>query len=279
MASLNDVPKFDKLISPTVRALKALGGSATNDEIHDKIVELMGLPQGIVEIPYKFSGTLLRYRLHWARTYLKKVGAVENAKRGFWTLNPKGRDMSESDIGDIPRDVRAMDRLLRPEASKQEVDAGDIADDGEIDWMGILLNVLKKMPSDGFERLCQRILRESGFTKVEVTGRSGDGGIDGNGVLRVQLVSFQCKRWKDVVGPAVVRDFRGAMVGRADKGLIMTTGRFSVEARREAIRDGAPAIDLLDGDELCQLLKGLGIGVKVIQVEQIEIEEAFFSDI
>jgi restriction system protein len=139
------------------------------------------------------------------------------------------------------------------------------------------------MKDDAFERLCQRVLRESGFVKVEVTRRSGDGGIDGIGVLRVNLVSFhvvfQSKRWKDTVGPGVVRDFRGAMVGRADKGLIITTGTFTADARREATRDGAPAIDLIDGDALCSLLKDLKLGVRVRLVEEVEIDPAFFGTI
>ena len=139
------------------------------------------------------------------------------------------------------------------------------------------------MKADGFERLAQRLLRESGFTRVEVTGRSGDGGIDGKGILRVNLVSFhvlfQCKRWKGSVGPAVVRDFRGAMVGRADKGLVITTGTFTAEARREATRDGAPAIDLVDGDLLCQLLKDLKLGIRIRLVEEVEVDPAFFSSI
>jgi restriction system protein len=126
-------------------------------------------------------------------------------------------------------------------------------------------------------------LRESGFTRVEVSGRSGDGGIDGIGVLRVNLgsfhVLFQCERWKGSVGANVVRDFRGAMVGRADKGLIITTGTFTANARREATRDGAPAIDLVDGEAVCGLLKDLKLGVTVKFVEEVQVEPKFFSSI
>lgn len=129
----------------------------------------------------------------------------------------------------------------------------------ELSWKEKLLDVILSLESNAFERLCQRLLRESGFTKVEVTGKSGDGGIDGVGVLRVNLLSFhvlfQSKRFRGSVGASVIRDFRGAMVGRADKGLVLTTGNFTADARREATRDGAPAIDLIDGDALCDLLK------------------------
>ena len=73
------------------------------------------------------------------------------------------------------------------------------------------------------------MLRKSGFTQVDVTGRSGDGGIDGIGIMRLGgflsfRVLFQCKRYKGSVGAGTVRDFRGAMIGRTDKGLIVTTG-------------------------------------------------------
>ena len=139
------------------------------------------------------------------------------------------------------------------------------------------------MDANAFERLCQRLLRESGFIKVEITGRSGDGGIDGVGVLRLNLLSFhvlfQCKKWKGSVGAPIVRDFRGAMVGRADKGLILTTGNFTADARREATRDGAPAIDLVDGDSLCDLLKTTKIGVSIALIEKILIDEAAFATI
>jgi restriction system protein len=137
-------------------------------------------------------------------------------------------------------------------------------------------------PAD-FEKLCQRLLRESGFIRVEVTGKTGDGGIDGTGVLRMNLLSFhvlfQCKRFKGSVGSSVVRDFRGAMVGRADKGLILTTGNFTSEARKEASRDGAPAIDLIDGNDLCDLLKALRLGVSVTTVENVAVDRNWFASL
>jgi len=284
MATLGDIPKYDELMAPTVEALKQLGGSASNDEIHDKVVELMRLRGDVVEFAHDDSGsvTRLRYRMNWARSYLKKVGAVDNTQRGVWTLTAKGREMTEAEIAEVPRIVRQMDRGRKMEReAPAEPDFEELED--ELVWNEQLLTVLLAMAPDAFERLCQRILREAGFTKVEVTGRSGDGGIDGNGVLRVNLISFQvifqCKRYKDSVGSNVIRDFRGAMVGRADKGLVMTTGRFTADARKEAIRDGAPAIDLVDGDDLCELLKNLRIGVKVKMVEEVEIDETVFAAI
>ncbi len=152
----------------------------------------------------------------------------------------------------------------------------------EIPWQDRLLKCLLKMKPAAFERLCQKILKDSGFINVDVTGRNGDGGIDGIGVLRLNLLSFhvffQCKRWKGSVGASVIRDFRGAMVGRADKGLVMTTGMFTTDARKEATRDGAPAIDLVDGETLCELLKGLKIGVSIQKVEHVLVEQHVFLE-
>lgn len=139
------------------------------------------------------------------------------------------------------------------------------------------------MSPDAFERLAQRLLREAGFVKVEVTGRSGDGGIDGIGVLRVNLLSFQvlfqCKRYQGSVGSGAVRDFRGAMVGRSDKGLIITTGTFSGDAKKEATRDGAPPIELIEGDSLCDLLKGLKLGVATEMVERVIVDAEWFAKV
>lgn len=148
-------------------------------------------------------------------------------------------------------------------------------------WHGYLLNVLKEMPPAAFERLCQQMLRESGFVKVQVIGKSGDGGIDGIGVLQMALLSFQvffqCKRYQGSVGASAIRDFRGAMVGRTDKGLFITTGTFTSAARLEATRDGAPVLDLIDGEALCEQLKQCNLGVTTRMVEEVTVDPEWFA--
>jgi restriction system protein len=141
------------------------------------------------------------------------------------------------------------------------------------------------MDPGAFEHLAKRLLRAAGFINASVTGGSGDGGIDGVGVYRLSLVSFpvyfQCKRYKGTVGPDKVRDFRGAMAGRGDKGLLITTGNFTAEATKEATRDGAPPIDLIDGERLCDLLKEHQLGVETTQrtIEDIAIHAEFFQNL
>jgi restriction system protein len=270
------VPQYNEFFWPVVQALKETGGSASIAEMYERVVADMRLSEEVLAVPHGDGTTSeVEYRLAWARTYLKKVGAVDNSERGIWALTGKGRAFTEKDAAQVVRQVRSQ-LTKRGERKSAPVEAAETkADETDISWKEKLLGVLKSMAPDSFERLSQRILRESGFTKVEVQGRSGDGGIDGAGVLRMNLVSFhllfQCKRWKDAVSASVIRDFRGAMVGRADKGLIITTGRFTSDAQREAVRDGAPAIDLVDGETLCDLLKGLRLGVEVRSVEIVEI--------
>jgi restriction system protein len=285
--SSSKVPKYHQLIYPTLKALKALGGSGTNEEILDKVCELEQFPAEIEQVPHSDNRqTEINYRLAWARTYLKRVGAVDNSQHGIWTLTEKGASLTPDDCKKIPAEVRKMVAADRKNKSvdKTSVEDGDTDTPGDgINWRDTLLAVLFKVKPDAFERLAQRILREAGFTKVEVTGKSGDGGIDGIGILRVNLVSFtvlfQCKRYKAGVGASDIRDFRGAMMGRCDKGLFIATGTFSSDARKEATRDGAPAIDLIDGEALCDLLKSLKLGVTVALVEEVSVQTDWFSQL
>ena len=154
----------------------------------------------------------------------------------------------------------------------------------EVPWQDNLLSILYAISPNAFERLTQRLLRESGFTQVEVTGKVGDGGIDGKGIVKINgflsfHIIFQCKRYKGSVSASQIRDFRGAMQGRADKGLVITTGNFTRDAIKEATRDGAPPIDLIDGELLCEKLKEMQLGVQIKQVEIIEVDKEWFDKI
>jgi restriction system protein len=279
MPDKSDLPSFEKYFPPTVQSMKQRGGSTTIEELEEDVAKIMKLPESILGIPHK-TGTRsqFQYELAWVRTYLKKAGLAENSARGVWALTDAGEKISDKELLLIPKKVRWL-KKAKDQQPQSHVDEEEI----EPDWQEQTLSALAAMKPDAFERLCQRILRESGFTRVEVSGRSGDGGIDGIGVLRINLVSFhvffQCKRWKGSVGASVVRDFRGAMVGRADKGLIITTSTFTTDARREATRDGAPAIDLVDGEAICALLKELELGVIVKHVEEVHVDPKFFSSI
>ncbi len=288
----DQIPSYPTLFEATFAALRALGGSASNEELLDQVIQDLALPASVIEVPHGSSGmSEIEYRLAWARTYLKNAGLVLNSGRGVWAFTPlgsrtdtiEGRDIVKRAREATPRKARSGNKSVNGDDPDRPPEPGSSrVGDSPVDWRSALREVLLSLTPSKFERLCQRLLRESGFTQVEVTGRSGDGGIDGHGIVRIHgllsfPVLFQCKRWKGTVPPTMVRDFRGAMVGRADKGLILTTGRFSVEARREATRDGAPPIDLVDGEQLVEKLRELSLGVLTRTVEVSDVDRAFFD--
>lgn len=283
MTSPTTVPSFEAFMQPIIDRLKAHGRSLSNAEMLEDIAAHMGLTDEQMGLRHgKWNQLVVEQRLGFARSWLKLGGAVTNSQRGVWTLTPLGAAMTPEEIAAIQKKVqRDYVRKAKPDAS--DGTPLELIEEAHLggDWKDRLMASLLAMEPAAFERLCQRLLREFGFIKVEVTGKSGDGGIDGTGVLRVNLLSFhvlfQCKRYSGSVGAGAVRDFRGAMVGRTDKGLIITTGAFTADARREATRDGAPAIDLVDGDTLCDLLKDRRLGVTVEMVEQVTVDEAAFA--
>ena len=289
---MNQLPTYDRLMNPALQALRELGGSGSTDEIYQRVAENLKLPESVLSVPHDpetSNQTEVQYRLAWARTYLKKFGFLESPQRGLWSLTKKAESSPEVDAKEVQRFVRELDRKQReakPSAKQgNEVDAESEKPEEAKAWRSSLHALLTKALSPAaFERLIQRVLRESGFIQVEVTGRTGDGGIDGKGIARIHgfmsfHVVFQCKRWQGVVGSGEIRDFRGAMVGRADKGLFITTGTFSRDAIKEATRDGAPPIDLVDGDLLADKLKELGLGVTTAMIESVSVDAVWFGSI
>jgi restriction system protein len=273
-------PKYSDYINPVLDTLKRLGGSARPSEVCPAIAKDLSLPDSILEERLANGVSRFENQVHWARFYLVKAGYIDSSRRGVWSLTEKGRAasrLSEADIRDMVRHVQ--ETTARPESSVvlplAPATGTSALEPEELPVPGLpdgtyreqLLATMKSLSPGGFERLCQRLLRESGFEEVVVTGRAGDGGIDGHGVLELNpfvsfRVFFQCKRYEGSVGPGIVRDFRGAMMGRADKGLILTTGTFSTEARREAVRDGVPPIEVVDGERLLEMFEKLELGLK-----------------
>lgn len=285
------MPNQLELMRPTVEALRELGGSGSILEITEVVIKRMNVPDDVAqELQGSGPQTKLEHRLGWARTRLKHAGLVDNSSRGVWTLTPKGARLDSNDPEAVSRVYSEYRRRKRRsgsegstsqngEASEYQPDAQDTED-----WRQELLAVVQAIPPDAFERLCQRLLRESGFTEVKVTGKSGDGGIDVEGMFRfADLIGFavkiQCKRYKGSVGPSLVRDFRGGVVGRDARGLLITTGNFTRDAVKEAARPGAMPIDLIDGNQLVEKLKHLELGVKTEMVEQVVIDEDWFQSI
>jgi restriction system protein len=285
-------PEFVQYFWPVIEALRSLGGSGRPSEVRNRVAERLNVPdQKRTEMTAK-GAPRFDNMVSWARFYLAKAGYLDASQRGVWRLTEEGRSinsMAPADALTLFSQVHATFADAKPPAKRPTGSAGkddEIAalpdeSDVQVSHRAILLKVLLDLPAAGFERLCQRLLRESGFEQVVVTGRSSDGGIDGHGVLQVNpfvsfKVLFQCKRYAGSVSPSQVRDFRGAMMGRADKGIIVTTGTFTAEAQKEALRDGVPPIELVNGEKLMDLFENLELGLKPRKT--YDVDHHFFDE-
>lgn len=278
-------PQFTRFFKPILEVLKEIGDSGTAAEVIDQVIEKMGIPESEQAVTLKNGQSRVRNQVQWARLYLVRSGYLDSSRRGVWSLTEKGLsvDTKAFDVLGIFREVQKVFAEEKKLKDRTEPFV-DQTNDDEIetqDYRTKLLDLIKSLPADGFERLSQRLLRESGFQQVVVTGKTGDGGIDGVGILQVNPfvsfnVLFQCKRYQGAVTPSHVRDFRGAMMGRADKGIIVTTGTFTLEAKKEARRDGVPPIELVDGEALVQMFERLELGL--VPRTAYDVDEKFFED-
>jgi restriction system protein len=277
--------QFVRYFGPVLDALRSLGDSGKPGEVAERVALDLKLPDELLNEILPSGEPRYRNQVQWARLYLVKAGLIDSSRHGVWTLTERGRDARL----DLDQSYTLYRELLRSFKEKPEEPLGgptqpvDAAPPDLVEpaYKTKLLETIQSLSPSGFERLSQRILREAGFTQVEVTGRPSDGGIDGSGTLPLNAfvsikVLFQCKRYRGSVSPSQIRDFRGAMQGRADKGIVITTGSFTTEARREASRDGVSAIELIDGGRLVEMLETLQLGL--IPRQTFDVDERFFDD-
>ena len=281
--------EFVRWFGPLLQALRDLGGSASPREAIDRIAELEVVSDALRNEVLKSGQERFANQVRWARQYLVWEGFIDSGRRGVWSLTLAGKNvvLSPEEARHIfLRQVQRQAKLRKPagEVGSQLVQNEEApADTPQADQDSSLqgfLGVVKSLSPSGFERLCMRLLREAGFERVQVTGRSNDGGIDGVGVLQLNdlmsfNVVFQCKKWEQSVPPKEIRDLRGAMDGRADKGIFLTTSTYSSNARAEAERPGAVPIELVDGEKLFEMFKRYELGLKPRTVYDIDV--SFFE--
>lgn len=279
------IPEYATLIDVTFKSLKMLGGSGKNKEIEAKAIELLDLNETALSMLHVNSSLPeINYRLAWARTLLKNYGAIENSSRAVWNITTKFSNIEAVDGNYIERNCKNVSLINNKNSTKEQQmeEAGVDVPEEVKPWRSKLYNVLINMNAYAFERLAQRLLRECGFDDVCVTKKSGDGGIDGTGKLKINgifsfNVAFQCKRYKGTVGASEIRDFRGSLTAGIEKGVFITTGSFTKQAIEEASNIGKQQIDLIDGEDFITKLAEFGIGVK--EVKDYEIDEEYFSNI
>ena len=261
--------EFVRWFGPLLDALRDLGGSASPREAVDRIAETERVPSELLNAALKSGQSRFYNQVHWARQYLVWGGLIDSGKRGVWSLTPLGRDTRldaaasrQLFLQQVKRhaDLRKQADGGASQAATPDDTPADTPQSDQDATLEMFLRVVRGLSPKGFEQVCMRLLREAGFERVQITGRSNDGGVDGVGVLQVNdLVSFnvvfQCKKWDQAVPPKEVRDLRGAMDGRAEKGIFLTTSAFSTNARAEAERPGAAPIELVDGVKLFEMFK------------------------
>jgi restriction system protein len=285
--------RFAHYLNPVLDALRDLGGSARPREVYDWVAKHLNVSDAKRSEANKSGESRFENDVAWARFYLVRSAYVDSSRHGVWSLSETGRNagtLSDERISEILREVQAQSSPAKSNQRPSEAEIERVVakqseqpapEDVPRGYREQTITILQSLPGEGFERLCQRLLRESGFQQVTVTGRSGDGGIDGIGVLQVNpfvsfKVLFQCKRWSAPVGSSVIRDFRGAMMGRADKGLVLTTATFTADAQAEAVRDGVPPIELVDGEGLISLLEKLELGL--VARTTYDVDRKFFDE-
>lgn len=279
----HSVPPYHDFFLDTLKVMASLGGSASIDEILAGVIKRRNFSDEIVDAMHTGSTvtTELEYRLAWARTYLHKTGFLVRSKNGVWSLTKSGLEASKKDNIDAKGIIRLVRVAPKPE-KKRETDTNPLETEECRPWKEILSELLHRMNPYAFEVLAQRLLRECGFLDVHVTKKSGDGGIDGIGKLRLNgifsfNVAFQCKRYKGQVGAGEIRDFRGSLDNNIEKGVLITTGSFSKSAREEASAPGKKQIDLMDGNDFMDKLAEYNIGLT--PRTEYDIDEEFFSSI
>ncbi len=277
----NSQAEFVRWFGPLLDALRQLGGSAKPREASDKIAENLNLHDEKLNELLDSGQSRYYNQVAWARQYLAWEGLLDTSQHGIWALSSKGESTTLTDEQAREIFLKWVDIHRKAKQDKTEKEIIEELEENEPDEIQAankmdLLQVLQSLTPEGFERICQRLLRESGFEKVIVTGQSHDGGIDGYGTLEMNpfvsfKVLFQCKRYKGTVSRAQVGDFRNAMIGRAEKGIIMTTGTFSTDAIKEANREGAPQVELVDGEKLVEMFKRVELGVKPRTVYEVDL--------
>lgn len=292
MARTKGQANFIKWMPLLLDALRALGGSAESRDVSEWIANAVNLPTEERERRNKNGILRFENQVHWARQYLVWEGLLDSSRRGIWTLTPAGvkARLTEDQSRDlVKRQARLRSKKnanateateANPKPSRQVPDETVEAESPELAEESELLEVLQSLSPEGFERLCKRLLHEYGLEKVVVTGKSHDGGLDGMGLLRLNpfvtmKVLFQCKKIRKSVSRAQVGDFRNAVMGRADKGILIATGWFSSDAEKEANREGVLPIELVDGERLVELFETKQLGLR--RKEVFEVDHSFFD--
>jgi restriction system protein len=290
------LPDSTRYIPLVIEALRSVNGLAKASAVKQWIAEsLTAKGESVPDTILTSGAQKFANDIQWARMYLVNAGLVEPMKTagyGNWKLTREGWS--------VPLDEASVVAIYGATALKGKSQTNDTQEappedpqqeslPGTESWEFVLKKILTTLPDKGFERLCAAIMTNNGLLATKVTGQTGDGGVDGEGMLAIDdyglikaPVAWQCKRFNgsNNVGSKEVRDFRGAIDGRAKYGLIFTTSSFTPSAEAEARRPGATPVELVGLDRLIDLMrnKKLGVDNSADGSETLEVKTEFFDE-
>jgi restriction system protein len=280
-------PRQKDMEIPLLRVLASLGGQARPQEVYPAITKVFPeLTEADLSEPLSSGGNKWTNRIQWIRQKLIAKGEVEKAGYGVWAITEKGTARLELEKSSEPR--RSTRSKRRKEKHRNVISAADevgdlesISEEYSNNFKQKVLSKLQDLSPVQFEQFSAVLLKAYGFQKIAVTGKSGDGGIDGHGQLRVGLAvvkaAFQCKRWQNSISAKEVQAFRGAIQGQFEQGYFFTTSTFTKPAQQESIKMGAAPIILFEGEQIVEIMieKGVGIKRRPVEIYEDQLEQLF----
>ena len=268
------MPKQRDMEIPLLKCLEEIGGKAKPSEIYTHMRRFfpdltdLELTETLATGSNKWTN-----RIQWVRQRLVSVGEMASPEHGVWSITEKGRrrlaDLAATNVSHESQAVKETEVV-----SGGPINLEELVEDYVGAFKQKVIQKLQDLRPDQFERFAGALLTAYGFVQVKVTGRAGDGGIDGYGGLKVGLATlnaaFQCKRWQEKVGSPEIDKFRGAIQGEFEQGIFFTTSDFTAQARDASIKKGAVPIILVNGDAFVQLMIEKQLGVKRWPVETYE---------
>lgn len=288
-----EIPKFHETFNPILDILSN-GKTIHSREMIELVIEKFysQLPKELLNEKTKSGEVLIKNRIAWGKSYLKKGGFIEYPERGYVKITEKGLSQtSKLTLQNLEQESSVLEFYKTEKSAEQEIQntknatPQDLIDEGfgqiENELHAELLDKLKKLDPFYFEKVVLMLLNKMGYGEFVETSKTGDGGIDGiinEDKLGLDKIFIQAKRYSEnKVRETEIRNFIGAMSGDTNKGVFVTTSTFDDKAMKKA-KEAHHSIILIDGEKLVKLMTQYNVGVQIEQVYEIKrIDIDFFE--
>ena len=272
------LPEYFQYIKPVVEVQKKLGGSAKSAKVLDLLINKVGYSKKPSSQPANPCPSKIGNEMQKVRKVLLYAGLLDSSQKGVWRLTKIGLSTDLSDINLYHlNELRKKAEKEYRENRKTKINTASLQSETMVNHkksIGVredrrrpLLDQLKMLSHADLKKVCQEVLRRSGFEDVNIVRESGENCLEGECIFQKNLfmlpdVMFQFKCVEESIKAEEIRDFRCAMRRRADKGIFMTIGSFTAEAKQEAQRDGVSPVVLIDGEKIVGMIEKFKIRLK-----------------